>query len=901
MTVTHTDDHPPIRPPSPCDQVIDCPVHLYFVVDTSETIAMQEPPSGILVRKVADWVIEFVQMLQDSVYNNQVTISWSLGGLHFSQTQKTISLITSRDNFLKKMINTDWITEYLGKGTFTDCAIDEMTKQMQYSTGIYNKSNLVRFAVVITDGHVTDSPCRGMKKSAEQARDQGISLFSVAASKEVDEAGMKLIANPPVDVYRSDYLAVNLTTGRIHTSSIKNIIKVMKYQAYLQCSKLQCVEIPGPPGQKGNRGQKGMKGGVGPKGLKGVRGKQGDTGIEGPIGPAGPKGTTGLKGDKGEFGTGGTKGMAGSPGRNGKDGQKGKIGRIGTFGCKGDPGERGPDGYPGGAGDTGSAGDAGEKGDPGRNGKPGPPGPKGDAGPPGDDGISGIPGPPGRKGNSGPDGGPGPNGEDGRPGDHGPKGLSGEDGKPGAKGEPGQQGKPGPHGTSGPKGFKGGAGLPGPRGEPGSSGLDGQIGPLGEPGENGERGIPGNTGPKGDKGRDGFSYSGRRGSTGERGDKGLPGPRGSRGNCGSKGEPGRKGPNGEPGLPGQRGQNGLRGPDGRPGTDGGPGPEGDPGLSDCDVMTYIRETCGCCDCEKLCGALDIVFVIDSSESVGLSNFTLEKNFVINTISRLGSMATNPDSETGTRIGVVQYSHDGTFEAIRLNDSNIDSISAFKEAVKKLQWIAGGTWTPSALKFAYDHLIKDSRRVKAKVSVVVITDGRFDPRDDDTLLTYLCNDTSVDVSAIGVGDMFHREEQHESLNSIACNKKDRVRPMSHFADLVAEDFIDKMEMVLCPEPITVCPDLPCGSEPEVLHCVDRPVDMVFLMDGSERLGRENFHQVRDFVEHVARNLPLARSKDDGMALLQYGGKGTKPGLPSDPRPPVHPGGPRKHGLWRSIVF
>lgn len=53
------------------------------------------------------------------------------------------------------------------------------------------------------------------------------------------------------------------------------------------------------------------------------------------------------------------------------------------------------------------------------------------------------------------------------------------------------------------------------------------------------------------------------------------------------------------------------------------------------------------DCEKRCGALDIVFVIDSSESVGLTNFTLEKNFVINTINRLGSMAIDPMATTGT--------------------------------------------------------------------------------------------------------------------------------------------------------------------------------------------------------------------------------------------------------------
>lgn len=290
-------------------------------------------------------------------------------------------------------------------------------------------------------------------------------------------------------------------------------------------------------------------------------------------------------------------------------------------------------------------------------------------------------------------------------------------------------------------------------------------------------------------------------------------------------------------------------------------------------MTYIRETCGCCDCEKRCGALDIVFVIDSSESVGLTNFTLEKNFVINTINRLGSMASDPTSSTGTRVGVVQYSHNGTFEAIRLDDPNINSMSAFKEAVKRLQWIAGGTFTPSALKFAYDNLIRDSKRARAKVSVVVITDGRFDPRDDEDLLKYLCNDDNVVVNAIGVGDVFQKEQDDEILGSIACDKKERVTGMKRYVDLVADDFIETMETVLCPEPVIVCPDLPCKSEPSVAPCAQRPVDLVFLLDGSERLGSNNFQRVREFVQKVADRLVLAQGRNDGMrarlALMEFG--------------------------------
>ncbi|XP_009071946.1 PREDICTED: collagen alpha-2(VI) chain-like, partial [Acanthisitta chloris] len=243
---------------------------------------------------------------------------------------------------------------------------------------------------------------------------------------------------------------------------------------------------------------------------------------------------------------------------------------------------------------------------------------------------------------------------------------------------------------------------------------------------------------------------------------------------------------------------------------GTPGPPGDPGLTDCDVMTYVRETCGCCDCEKRCGALDIMFVIDSSESIGYTNFTLEKNFVVNVVSRLGSIAKDPKSQTGARVGVVQYSHEGTFEAIKLDDERIDSLSSFKEAVKRLEWIAGGTWTPSALQFAYNKLIKESRREKAQVFAVVITDGRYDPRDDDKNLGALCG-RDVVVNTIGIGDMFDQPEQSETLVSIACNEPQRVQKMRLFSDLVAEEFIDKMEDVLCPDPQVVCPELPCQTD------------------------------------------------------------------------------------------
>uniref|UniRef100_A0A3P9BPY4 VWFA domain-containing protein n=1 Tax=Maylandia zebra TaxID=106582 RepID=A0A3P9BPY4_9CICH len=66
-----------------------------------------------------------------------------------------------------------------------------------------------------------------------------------------------------------------------------------------------------------------------------------------------------------------------------------------------------------------------------------------------------------------------------------------------------------------------------------------------------------------------------------------------------------------------------------------------------------------------------------------------------------------------------------------------------------------------------------------------------------------------------------------------------------------------------------------SSPELdsAPCVARPVDLVFLLDGSERLGERNFLLVREFVQKVADRLVLARTRTDRerarLALMEFG--------------------------------
>ncbi|NWV67646.1 COSA1 protein, partial [Malurus elegans] len=541
--------------------------------------------------------------------------------------------------------------------------------------------------------------------------------------------------------------------------------------------------LPGPPGphglpgerglpgegiqgQKGEKGSEGVAGPPGPKGehVKGDKGEQGQVGPEGPPGPPGtgnpggrgiqgPKGNPGAKGSrgsgqpgpKGEPGESGQKGEPGLPGTNstglkgdtglpGLPGEKGVKGEKGLPGKKvrkyilphvkgGDPGEKGSKGM---IGVTGPKGPAGPKGDPGERGPPGvagssiwgPPGPKGDPGekgPPGNDGVS-IMGPTGDPGSPGP------------PGPHGPKGDKGDRGEAGPPGPAGPEGPAGPKGVgdAGPKGDRGIRGHPGPPGPPG-------LGSMGPKGIMGRKGLPGPPGPPG------ISIQGEKG---EKGNKGFPGPKGSI----ASGLPGQKGDYGDKGDPGSKGAKGEIGDPGPPGPKGIGGRKGEPGLSREDVIRLINEICGCgIKCRVT--PLELVFVIDSSESVGPDNFNIIKTFMKTFIDKVSA------NHATTRIGIINFSH------------RVDLVSSLKQytskeylksAVDKMPYLGEGTYTASAIQEAL-HLFQAARPAVRKVALV-ITDGQADSRDKIRLDTVVREAHAADIEIFVIG-IVQRTDPH----------------------------------------------------------------------------------------------------------------------------------------------
>ncbi|CAD7690447.1 unnamed protein product [Nyctereutes procyonoides] len=547
---------------------------------------------------------------------------------------------------------------------------------------------------------------------------------------------------------------------------------------------------PGPKGFQGNKGEPGPPGpdgppgapGIGQQGIKGERGQEGRTGAPGPIGigepgqpgPRGPEGAPGERGLPGE----------GFPGPKGEKGSEGPIGPQGLQGLsiKGDKGDLGPVGPQGPMGVPG-IGSQGEQGEVGQTGATGPRGPVGVGvqGPKGEPGSIGLPGQPGVPGEDGAAGKKGDEGKKGSKGNHGQRGFPGPEGPKGEPGIMGPFGMPGASipGPPGPKGDRGGPGMPGFKGEPGIAirgpkGAQGLRGPMGAPGLKGDgypgvagpRGLPGPPGPMGLRG---VGDTGAKGEPGVRGPPGPSGPRGigtqgPKGDIGQKGLPGPPGPpgyglqgikgeHGEQGAVGKKGDKGEIGEPGSPGRQGLQGPKGDIGLTREEVIKIIFEICGCGPkCKET--PLELIFVIDSSESVGLENFEIIKSLV-KTLSDQVAL----DLATA-RIGIINYSHKVEKVAHLTQFSNKDD---FKLAVDNMQYLGEGTYTATALHEA-NHMFEAARPGVKKVALV-ITDGQTDSRDEKNLTEVVkrASDINVEIFVIGVVkkndpnfEMFHKE-------------------------------------------------------------------------------------------------------------------------------------------------
>uniref|UniRef100_A0A670YPU1 VWFA domain-containing protein n=1 Tax=Pseudonaja textilis TaxID=8673 RepID=A0A670YPU1_PSETE len=143
------------------------------------------------------------------------------------------------------------------------------------------------------------------------------------------------------------------------------------------------------------------------------------------------------------------------------------------------------------------------------------------------------------------------------------------------------------------------------------------------------------------------------------------------------------------------------------------------------------------------GALDIVFVIDSSRSVRPYEFETMRRFMIDIIHNLDI------GPNATRVGVIQYSS---------QVQNIFSLKSFftraemEKAINSIVPLAQGTMTGLAIQYAMNVAFtvqNGARPLHRKIPrvAVIVTDGR--PQDRVTEVAAQARAAGIEIYAVGV--------------------------------------------------------------------------------------------------------------------------------------------------------
>jgi len=162
-----------------------------------------------------------------------------------------------------------------------------------------------------------------------------------------------------------------------------------------------------------------------------------------------------------------------------------------------------------------------------------------------------------------------------------------------------------------------------------------------------------------------------------------------------------------------------------------------------------KNICKVCDQDEV----DLVLVLDFSESIGVKQFAQVKNYVKNFLKPA-------DIDGGkVRVGIEVFS---TFNEVAFNLNNFTSKADIFKAINTLQYIGQGTYTASALKTMRDMFtVANGDRPNVGNVALVITDGAS--YDNAVLEADAARADGIHIYAIGVGRMADTAELEAIAN------------------------------------------------------------------------------------------------------------------------------------------
>lgn len=144
---------------------------------------------------------------------------------------------------------------------------------------------------------------------------------------------------------------------------------------------------------------------------------------------------------------------------------------------------------------------------------------------------------------------------------------------------------------------------------------------------------------------------------------------------------------------------------------------------------------------------DIVFLVDSSTSIGPQNFQKVKNFLYSVVLGLDI------SSDQVRVGLAQY-NDNIYPAFQLNQYPLKSVVL--EQIQNLPYRTGDTNTGSALEFIRMHYLTEAAGSRAKNRVpqivILLTDGESNDEVQEAANKLKADGVVVYVVGVNVQDI-----------------------------------------------------------------------------------------------------------------------------------------------------
>ncbi|MGH0163172.1 UNVERIFIED_CONTAM: hypothetical protein FKN15_047330 [Acipenser sinensis] len=262
-------------------------------------------------------------------------------------------------------------------------------------------------------------------------------------------------------------------------------------------------------------------------------------------------------------------------------------------------------------------------------------------------------------------------------------------------------------------------------------------------------------------------------------------------------------------------------------------------------------------------AADIIFLVDSSWSIGKENFQYVREFLYDVVKALNK------GDNEFNFAIVQYSGSPKTE-FQLNTYANKQDILFH--IWSMPYRGGGTRTGLGLEYLIKTHLTEAAGSRASEGVpqiiVVLTDGRS--QDDVIPPSSILKMADVDMFAVGVQHAVEwelKEIASKPLETHMYNVDNFTALHSIVGDLVTSLLAAAASPALAEAQGEIKDVTVIITTTQTIPRVVR--DIVFLVDGSSSVGNANFPYVRDFITNVVNNLNVQPDKVR-IGLLQYSG-------------------------------